>query len=130
MATTASRRSKTPRSASTLQEDLKHTAERAWKAGKSALETLGETIEAKQPELRRMGEKGLAYAKDTVEEASTQARRYAGQARRGIESVVDKQVAAALDRFGVPSKDEIRSLSRRVADLTAKVEKLTATRRK
>jgi poly(hydroxyalkanoate) granule-associated protein len=39
---------------------------------------------------------------------------------------IEGKVSAALDRMGVPSKDEIQSLSRKVDELTAKVEELLA----
>jgi poly(hydroxyalkanoate) granule-associated protein len=39
---------------------------------------------------------------------------------------IEGKVSAALERMGVPSKDEIQSLSRKVDELSAKVEELLA----
>ena len=119
--TTRTRTTKKAAAPRDLPTDLKDTVNRAWAVGLGALnqasargkEMFDELTEA-QPELSALGKKGLASAKEGMDSA-----------RRRLEAMVDDKVAAALDRFGVPSKDEIRNLSRRVADLTAKVEKLS-----
>lgn len=40
---------------------------------------------------------------------------------------IDKQVTGALHRLGVPSRNEIQTLTRRVEELSRKVDKLTGT---
>ena len=68
------------------------------------------------------GKKGVAEAKVKLE----QAKQAATGAWNQLENVIDDKVAAALNGVGVPTRDEIRSLSQRIADLTAKVEGKTA----
>lgn len=121
MATQPSNRAKKKTVRPDSQAELKESLNRAWIAGR---DVLNQAMAEVRPDLRALGKKGLASAKGTVEEA----RSFAGGTLRKIESLVDDKVAAALDRFGVPSRDEIRTLSRRVADLTAKVEKLSPSR--
>ena len=45
-----------------------------------------------------------------------------------VESRVDERVASALHRFGVPTRDEIRELTRRVEELNAKIGKLNLSK--
>jgi poly(hydroxyalkanoate) granule-associated protein len=44
----------------------------------------------------------------------------------GLVGGIEEKVSAVLERMGVPSKDEIQSLSRKVDDLSARVEELLA----
>jgi poly(hydroxyalkanoate) granule-associated protein len=43
-----------------------------------------------------------------------------------VEERIDDRVSAAMKRFGVPSRDEIRELTRRVEELNAKIETMNA----
>jgi polyhydroxyalkanoate synthesis regulator phasin len=99
-----------------LQSEIKDTVNRMWIAGRGVVAQAG--VKGKE----MLDELDLA---DTARKTAGEASRFAGQTFRKLETLVDDKVAAALDRYGVPSRDQIRDLSRRVADLTAKVEKLT-----
>jgi poly(hydroxyalkanoate) granule-associated protein len=114
-----------------LQKDLKETAGRVWLAGLGALATVseeggklfeslvkkGETYEAKG---RKKMEKQVARAKESFGEVKDKAE----DAWQKFERTLDERVTDVLHRVGVPTRDEIKTLSKRVAELTAKVEQL------
>jgi hypothetical protein len=53
----------------------------------------------------------------------------AGQELRAlVTAAAERATAAVLGRFGVPSKSEIRDLIQQVSALTAKVERMNATK--
>ena len=47
-----------------------------------------------------------------------------GKAPEKAESLVDRGLSAVVQRMGVPSKDEIRTLNQKVDELSAKIEQL------
>ena len=69
-------------------------------------------------------EDAAGKAKDRVEEAAGKAKGRAESAWDKIEEKLDDAVTAALGRIGVPSRDEIATLTQRVEELTAVVEQL------
>lgn len=107
--------------------DIKASANKVWLAGLGALATVGEEGgklfeqlvkkgEAYEPKVRSQVEK----AKDKLDEAKVKAER----AWTKIEGGLDDKVTSAIHRIGVPTRDEIKELSKRVAELTSKVEEL------
>lgn len=100
------------------QRDLKESAQKIWLAG------LGALAVAEQEGTRvfdRLVERGRDFeerGKERMEEARSRVSE--------VEDRVDEKVAAALRRFGVPSREEIRELTRRVEELNAKIERMTA----
>jgi poly(hydroxyalkanoate) granule-associated protein len=108
----------------TLQDELKDSAHRIWLAGLGALaaaEQEGTKVFNRLVERGREFEtKGRDEVKDTYEKARTKAE----STWSDVSSKVDEAVAGALHRLGVPTRDEIRTLTQKVEELTAKVESL------
>lgn len=110
-----------------LNEEIKESANKIWLAGLGALSAAeeegtklfnalvekGEAFEAK-------GKKQLLKAREAVEGV-------VGKAESSWEKLgdaFDDKVAAAIKRLGVPGRDEINKLTRRVEELTLKVDQL------
>lgn len=114
-----------------LQADLKDSAGKIWLAGLGALQT---AEEEGSKLFRNLVEKGEAYeskgretvekVKDSVEKSLGDARGRATGAADKIEERLDDAVSGAFKRFGVPTRDEIATLTKRVEELTRVVEGL------
>lgn len=107
-----------------LQDELKESAHRIWLAGLGALSAAGEEGSKM---FDRLVERGREYEDKGRDEAKKQ---YEG-AKSSAEDLwntwsekLDETVTKALHRMGVPSRDEIRNLTKRVEELNAKVEML------
>lgn len=114
-----------------FQTDLKENAHKIWLAGLGALQAAeeegsklfknlverGETFETR-------GRKRYDDVKDQVEDVTEKAKDRAETTWDKVEGRLDDAVTSALGRIGVPSRDEIATLTQRVAELTAVVEKL------
>jgi len=112
-----------------LPEEVRESASKVWLAGLGALATAEEegsklfkNLVKKGEEVEGRGKAELGRFRDLV----TEVRGKAGRALEGVSGKVDDQVAAALARLGVPSRDEIATLSARVEELSVLVEKLKA----
>jgi len=68
-------------------------------------------------------------AKEKVEAATGDVRDRASELFERVEDRWDERMASALQRFGVPSRDEIARLTRRIEELTRLVEKRPVTQR-
>ncbi len=108
--------------AKNVQDEIKDSAHKIWLAGLGALAAAGEEGDKL---FRRLVEKG-----ETVEKSGKQqvdvAKEKLGAVWSEVESKLDDSVSNVLHRMGVPTRDEIGKLTRRVEDLAAKVEKLAA----
>lgn len=109
--------------------ELKETANKVWLAGLGALATAGEEggklfdrLAKKGESFESQGKKQVENAKSRIEKVADQAKDQASSAWSRIESMIDDKVTAALHRVGVPTRDEIKNLSARVADLSRKIE--------
>ena len=118
-------KTKAMKSASKAADDVKETANKIWLAGLGALATVGdegqklfETLVARGESVEERGKEGVAGAKRMLGDA----KQAASGAWQRLEGVIDEKVAKALNGVGVPTRDEIRSLSKRIAELTSKVE--------
>ncbi len=110
-----------------IQDDLKQSAHKIWLAGLGAfamaeeeggkflrnLVTKGETVEAR-------GKEKVEKAKDAVSGVRTVAESY----WETFERTVDDRITSVLHRLGVPTKDEIQTLTDKVEELTASIENL------
>lgn len=67
--------------------------------------------------------------RDQVEAVVTQVKERATENYQQVESVVGGQLTRVLGRMGIPSKDDINDLSRRVAELSRQVKTLQAKSR-
>ena len=114
-----------------LQEDLKESAYRVWLAGLGALAAAGE--EGARA-FNRLVDRGREYESRSKEDWKVQADKAKeqfdkakgkaeGQWEEWSEKL-DEVLTRSLHRLGVPTRDEIRTLTQRVEELTAKVEAL------
>ncbi|MEO8198381.1 MAG: phasin family protein [Thermoanaerobaculia bacterium] len=127
-----------------FKEEIKQNAEKVWLAGLGALATAEEEGGKLFRGLMKKGEsyekKGLAQfdkLKAKVEGVAETAKDRAGEAWGKVEDKVvdvedklDDRVAVVLRKIGVPSKNEIATLTRRVEELTLLVEKKLKPTRK
>ncbi len=127
-----------------FKDEIKQNAEKVWLAGLGALATAEEEGGKLLRGLMKKGEsyekKGLAQfdkLKAKVEGVAESAKDRAGEAWGKVEGKVedvedrlDDRVASVLRKIGVPSKNEIATLTRRVEELTLLVEKKLKPARK
>jgi len=120
-----------------IKEEIKANASKVWMAGLGALATAEEEGSKLFRGLVKKGEtyekKGLAHfekMKAKVEDAAEAAKDRAGEAWEKVGEKVedveerwDDRVVGVLRKIGVPSKNEIAALTRRVEELTVLVEK-------
>jgi poly(hydroxyalkanoate) granule-associated protein len=117
--------------------ELRESAHRIWLAGLGALataETRGEQL------FHDLVERGEDFAKrtrpafDSMRSGVRKARKTAEGTWDQVERTIDETVSRALKRIGVPTRSEIGALTRRVEELTTKLEhdgkKKTVTRAK
>lgn len=114
-----------------LQDDLKESAYRVWLAGLGALAAAGEEG---SKAFNRLVERGRDLENRSKDDLKTQAdkakdefEKAKGKAEGQWDEWSDKLddvLTRSLHRLGVPTRDEIRTLTHRVEELTAKVEGL------
>lgn len=112
---------------SNLQQDLRESARKIWLAGLGALATaedqgtkVFQNLVEKGEEFEARSEKQFSKVKSKVKTATDKAEAQWSK----IEGAIDDKVSAAVQRLGIPSRDEVRTLTRRVEELTKKVEQL------
>jgi len=126
------------------QGDVRESAHKIWLAGLGALavteeegsklfKTLvqqGERFEtenkAKLKEAKKSADQAGARAKKLAEETAERAKRAAEGAWEQLGGAFDDKLAKTLHRIGVPTRDEINALSRRIEELTRAVERARA----
>jgi poly(hydroxyalkanoate) granule-associated protein len=124
--------------------DVRESAHKIWLAGLGALavaedegsklfKTLveqGERYEVQGKERLKEAKKGAeqatAGARKAAEETAERARRAAEEAWQQLGGAFDEKLAKALHRVGVPTRDEISALSRRIEELTRSVDRVRA----
>ncbi len=114
-----------------FQADLKDNAHKIWLAGLGAVDCdeeegskLFKNLVERGESFQTRGRDQYEDVKDKVEDAAGKARDQAGSTWGRVENRLDDAVSSALGRLGVPSRDEIATLTQRVEELTAVVEKL------
>ena len=103
-----------------LQDDLMESAHRIWLAGLGALAAAEEEGSKVFSRLVERGKDVESRSKQQVQDVKAKAE----SAWSGVGEKIDEKVAAALHRLGVPTREEISDLSRRVEELNRKVEQL------
>jgi poly(hydroxyalkanoate) granule-associated protein len=103
-----------------VQDELKESAHRIWLAGLGALAMAEEEGSKLFSRLVDRGRDVEVKGKVEVDKVKSKAE----SAWEQVGGKVDEAVTAALHRLGVPTRDEIRRLTQRVEELTAKVEQL------
>lgn len=113
-----------------LQGDVLGSAHKLLLAGLGTAKTVGEEsgemfdrMVARGREVETKGKQELGTRKREIEKLThkveARVEDFGGQ--------LDKQITAALGRLGVPSRTEIQTLTRRVEELTLKVDRLATT---
>ena len=117
--------------------ELRASAEKVWLAGLGALATAEEEGGKAFKSLVRKGEryqkslkKPVGDARKQVEGTVEDVRDHAGKTWKKVEDAFDHQVTMALHRLGVPTRKEVADLTRRVEQLTRKLEGPPATAKK
>lgn len=111
-----------------LQDDVKENATRVWLAGVGALAMAGEEGSKL---FNSLVERGQSYEKkddkptDGVKNAMGSMRDQVDEIWSKVEGSFNERVAKALEKLGVPTRDEINDLSKRVDKLTEAINKLS-----
>jgi poly(hydroxyalkanoate) granule-associated protein len=116
-----------------LQKELKESASKIWLAGLGALATAEEEGTKLFNTLVEKGETYETRGKKRINEMKAKVEDVVGKAESSLEKVgdaLDERVADAIKRLGVPSRNEITKLTKRVEELTLKVDGLKATPKK
>jgi poly(hydroxyalkanoate) granule-associated protein len=111
--------------------ELRASAQKIWLAGLGALAVAEEegsklfkNLVKKGETLEGRGKVKVDKLRDELDAQVGKARAKANETWDKLEETVDEKVTAALHKLGVPSKEEIHKLTRRVEELNASVERL------
>ncbi|MEM7352209.1 MAG: phasin family protein [Acidobacteriota bacterium] len=111
--------------------EVKDSAHKIWLAGLGALSAAEEegsklfkNLVERGENFENRGRERYEDVKDKVDDVTEQAKTRAETTWDKVEGRLDEAVTSALGRLGVPSRDEIATLTRRVEELTAVVEQL------
>ena len=112
---------------SELQDELKSSAQKIWLAGLGALSMAGEEGKKLFETLVEKGESFEAKDKpsmDAVKRTVDNAKGKAEDLWSRFEGMFNEKIAHALQKAGVPSKEEITQLTQRVDSLMEAINKL------
>jgi poly(hydroxyalkanoate) granule-associated protein len=114
-----------------VQDDIKDSVHRIWLAGLGALAAAEEEGSKLFTRLVDRGRDVESKGKVEVDKMKTEVDKMKTKAENTFETWGDKlgekfdeRLTTALHRLGVPTRDEIRNLTKRVEELNAKVEQL------
>ena len=110
-----------------LQNDIVESAHKVWLAGLGAVAMAEEEGGKFFSNLLEKGQKLEGKSKEQVEKARGTVAGMKTVAESYWETfgrTVDDQMTAVIHRIGVPTKDEIEALTKKVEDLTVAVDKL------
>jgi len=117
--------------------DVKDSAHKIWLAGLGAVAVAEEEGSKFFKTLVKKGEKFEDKRKKQVDQVVDKVKDGVEDVREGVESrwqrlgdSFDNKVGGAIERLGVPSREEIFKLTQRVEDLTKKIDGLQAKSRK
>lgn len=102
------------------QHELKESAQKIWLAGLGALAVAEEEGARMFDSLVERGREWEGRGKERMEGARSRVE----DAVDDVEERIDERISKVMRRVGVPSRDEIRELTRRVEELNAKIEAL------
>jgi len=109
-----------------LQHDVRESAHKIWLAGLGALSTAGEEGSKLFKSLVEKGQEFENREKppvDAVKNTYEKTREAAGDLLSRVEGSFNDKVAAALQKLGVPTREELAQLTNRVEALMAAIEK-------
>jgi poly(hydroxyalkanoate) granule-associated protein len=107
-----------------VQDDLRESAHKIWLAGLGALAVAKEEGSKAFKRLVEKGEKFEARSRGKVDKAKKKAKKEAETTWKQVEDSLEEKIADALHKVGVPTRNELASLTKQVGQLSAKVEKL------
>jgi len=110
-----------------IQDELKESAHKIWLAGLGALSAAEEEGTKLFNRLVDRGKDFEAKGKVEVEKVKAKAEEVKSKAEATFEEwtgKLDERLAAILQKMGVPTRDEIHTLTQKVEELTAKLEQL------
>ncbi|TNF78269.1 MAG: poly(hydroxyalkanoate) granule-associated protein [Acidobacteria bacterium] len=110
-----------------VTKELRESAHKIWLAGLGAVATAEEEGSKLFNSLVKKGEKYETKGRkefDKVLRRVDDAKGKAGSTWDKVEDSIDKKVGEALKRMGVPTRSEINKLTKRVEELTLKVDQL------
>ena len=121
-----------------LKRSLTATAQQIWMAGVGAFtraqeegtklfEALVKEGTALDAKTRKFTDAKVAEARGNVEATLGQVRERSQETWDKLEKVFEDRVSRALGRLGVPGRDEIRTLTSRVEELSREVRKLNGS---
>lgn len=111
---------KKERKARKAQRDLKESAQKIWLAGLGALTVAEEEGVRMFDGLVERGREWEGRGKERVDKARSRVE----HAVDDVEERIDERVSKVMHRLGVPTRDEIHRLTRKVEELNAKIERL------
>src|SRR3954452_7154891 len=113
------------------QDEIKDSVHRIWLAGLGALAAAEEDgsklfspLGARGRDVEVKGKVEVDKVNEKVRAEVDRAKVKAESAFEGWSEKLDEKLSSALNRLGVPTRDEIRNLTQRVEELNAKVEHL------
>ena len=110
-----------------VQDEIKDSVHRIWLAGLGALAAAEEEGSKLFSRLVERGRDVETRGKVEVDKVKVEVDKMKAKAESTFETwgeKFDERLTATLHRLGVPTRDEIRNLTRRVEELNAKVEQL------
>lgn len=112
-----------------MEKNVSETARQIWLAGLGALSSakdegtrLYDSLVSKGEEFEKKGKKEIESLVDSVK---TMAKDTENKVASKVNETMDDAVKQVLDRFDIPSRDEVKSLINKVEALTKKVEELS-----
>jgi len=114
-----------------LQQGVFDSAHKVFLAGLGTIKTFGDegsemfdTLVERGRTLETRGKKELDEVRDELKKRTSKATSAVEERFEGLGDQVDKQVTNTLHRLGVPTRKEIQTLTKRVEELSAKVDRL------
>ncbi len=110
-----------------MQSDMVESAHKVWLAGLGALAVAEQEGSKVFKNLVEKGQGVESKGKEQVDKAKgavTGMRTVVESYWETLEKTVDEKVTGAIRRLGVPTKDEIAKLTKKVEELTASIDKL------
>ena len=118
----------------TTQLDIRESAHKVWLAALGAVSVAEDesskfftSLVDKGSEIVARGKARIDKATDSVTGKVKDAKELAGDTFVRLGKNMDEQVAETLGRLGVPTRDEIQTLTKRVEELNRKMDRLKAT---
>jgi poly(hydroxyalkanoate) granule-associated protein len=109
-----------------VAEELRDSAHKIWLAGLGAMAAAEQEGSKFFKQLVERGEEFESRGRERVEEMRGRASERFGQVSDRFTGGVEEQVAKALKRLGVPSRDEIEALSKKIDHLSGKLDKVAS----